>query len=224
MLRNKYCTSLRFATVFAALLFLTTGCSLSRESTDVTNQKTLATIQEELAKVQTDLLEEQNERKALEDELASLTETLTIRTGMLEGLLAQSQATEQLLTQKENESQVFSSIRDSIDLLANDRLLLIEIRKEPPIERDNATKHWRNIKLIATQSDPTLSRPASRILDASDAFFSWREKTFTSQEEATTDFFTTGAGTYRDEIEDFKKKVLFMLILRLDAIIQQTDS
>ena len=208
MLRKKHCALLRFATIFAAFLFIFSGCSLSRESADVTNKKTIETIQEELAQVQTDLLKEQSERKALEDELASLTETLTIRTGMLEGLLAQSQATEQLLTQKENESQVFS----------------IEIRKEPPLERNNATKHWRNIKLLATQSDPTLSRPASRILDASDAFFSWREKTFSSQEEATTDFFTTGAGTYRDEIEDFKKKVLFMLILRLDAIIQQTDS
>ena len=62
--KKKYCALIRFATVFAALLFLITGCSLSRESTDVANQKTLATIQEELAQVQTDLLEEQNERKA----------------------------------------------------------------------------------------------------------------------------------------------------------------
>jgi hypothetical protein len=224
MLRKNHRNLLLFVLVLTMFSLLTNSCSLSRESTDAPSSKTIEIIQEELAKVQTDLLEEQNKRKLLEDELVSLTETLTIRTGMLEGLLAQSQTTEQLLVQKENESQVFSSIRGSVDLLINDRLLLIQLRKEAPIERNDATEHWRNIKLLATQSDPALSRPASRILDASDAFFSWREKTFSSQEEATTDFFTTGAGTYRGEIEDFKKKVLLTLILRLDTIIQQTES
>ena len=46
------------------------------------------------------------------------------------------------------------SIKSTIIKFENDKLLLVELRKEVPTTRLQAQEHWQNVKVIAIQSDP----------------------------------------------------------------------
>lgn len=213
-----------FAAACSSAVATPTSAPTGSGSSQETVSADVAALQRQLDDLRGDLEREQQRGDGLESELDEITQTLDLRTAMLEGLLTEAQTTDALLSQKEAVDRVIATVRETTDVLDNDRSLLIELRKDTPPARTEAEDHWRNIKSLAIRSDPSLSRPADRVLDAADAYFAWQEKDHATQQEATDDYFSSGAGAFFDEIEDFKKDVLFMLILRLDTIVQQAGT
>ena len=75
-----------------------------------------------------------------------------------------------------------ASLRTLVDRLAVDRLILVELRKDLPEERQPAAYYWGRIKGLAAQSEPSLSSTADKVLKALPVYFSWSETTFASPE------------------------------------------
>ena len=56
------------------------------------------------------------------------------------------------------------SIKSVILRFDNDKLLLVEIRKEIPQTRNEAQQHWKNVKTIALQTDSSLGPAIDKVI------------------------------------------------------------
>lgn len=183
-----------------------------------------APSQQQVQVLQEELQGERAQREKVEEQFQESQRTLEIRTAMLEGLLAETQAMDQLQESKEELERTIATVQDAAKALDNDRQLLIQLRKDPPPTKTLALEHWRGIKALAVKSDPSLARPVDRVLSAADPYYTWSEKQHSSNQEALQDYYASGADQYSTQMEELNKAVLLVLIFRIDAIIQQTGS
>lgn len=106
--------------------------------------------------------------------------------------------------------------------LAADRSLLLEMRKDPPDDRDEARRLWANIKQTAIQSDASLGPRVDRITRALSVYYNWlaavQSGTFDSVDEAQNAYVLSGAGAYSSAIDDFWKAVQLVISDRLDVL------
>ncbi len=186
------------------------------------NTDTIKQLQEELLSSQTSL-------ETLEIELAAAREGISSP--------AESPAAEEALKAiadlKNEISQLQSSAiqennsEDSIDMadsIENHRVLLVEMRKDKPIDRENAYAYWRSIKSVASLADPSLSSPVDKVILGIDNYFDWQERgpSQASQPEEYVDWLngydTSGAVSYELAIVRFNKDALLSLITELDLI------
>ncbi|MCH6554381.1 MAG: aldo/keto reductase, partial [Acidobacteria bacterium] len=67
----------------------------------------------------------------------------------------------------------FVSYGEAMEPLDPDRLLLVELRKDSPNDREAAREYWEGIKKLAVQSDPSLGPKADRVLRLIPAYFDY---------------------------------------------------
>ena len=99
-----------------------------------------------------------------------------------------------------------------------DRLLLVEMRKELPVDRSEAVAYWNNVKGLAAISDTSLVGKANIVITALPAYFNYLETDFTTQQDAILTFQLTGASDYEDATDDFWRAFALSLIDRLTIV------
>ncbi len=150
-----------------------------------------------------------------ESELASSTESVTsleTRNEELSDRVAQLQG------------QV-DGLEDAATTAENHRLLLVEMRKDPPDSRDGAFDYWNTMKERAVQANPALSSPVDRVILKVDNFFDWAERSPdaapTSEEYVAwlAERVTSGAAAYQESADAFFKDALLSTITQMEAIV-----
>ena len=105
------------------------------------------------------------------------------------------------------------------------RLLLVELRKDPPDTREGAFEYWGTIKDRAVRANPGLSSPIDRVILKIDNFFDWADRS--PNAEPTSDEYiewleervTSGAAGYQESADAFFKESLLSTISQLEAIV-----
>ena len=105
------------------------------------------------------------------------------------------------------------------------RLLLVELRKDPPETREGAFEYWNTIKDRAVRANPALSSPVDRVILKIDNFFDWADRS--PNAEPTSDEYTawlaervtSGAAGYQESADAFFKEALLSAISQMEAIV-----
>ena len=136
------------------------------------------------------------------------------------------------LTQLEssNGSDILNVIKESANTVEKHRLLLVEMRRDIPVDRDEARAYWSNIKAIAADADPALVTPIDRIILRIDNYFDWDERqpslnvsvddTYLAWLES---YSLSGANEYGTYVDVFTKDALLAIINQLDSIVTQLE-
>lgn len=124
----------------------------------------------------------------------------------------------QRLQDQERRAAPVPGLAEMAESLKADRLLLVEMRKEVPPNRDEATRLWTGIKPLAVASDASLGIAVDRVTRAIPAYYTWREADFGTQQEAQLTYFLTGADQFEAGMDAFWKAFTLVLIDRMDTL------
>ena len=136
------------------------------------------------------------------------------------------------IAELEEKAAEISTLQDRLSLYESalepvdpDRLLLIELRKDPPGDREAAREYWENVKELAVQSDPSLGPKADRVLRLIPTYFDYIEAAGEAQtcEGIFDAYFTSGVIDYFSVESDFERDLYLVLINRLDSLIVLTE-
>lgn len=105
------------------------------------------------------------------------------------------------------------------------RLLLVELRKDPPDTREGAFEYWNTMKDRAVRANPALSSPVDRVILKIDNFFDWADRS--PNAEPTSDEYitwlaervTSGAAGYQESADAFFKEALLSTITFKEALL-----
>ena len=162
--------------------------------------------------------------EALRDELDRQGETLAAAQSMTRDLQTEVSTGEgrvsalegQLASQAELTAQILE-FQQAITPLADDRLLLVELRKDTPDTLEDATAYWETVKELAVAADPTLGAKVDRVIDFLPIYFEWFEGEYNDTCESLQAFFDTGAVEFGTLSGDLQSDVFLLLINRIDA-------
>ena len=125
------------------------------------------------------------------------------------------------------------AVRELSDTIERHRLLVVELRKDPPETREVSTTYWNNIKTIAARADPALSSPADKVILKIDNYFDWNERSpnpaVPADEYANayfdwiSEFRPTGAEAYVDATESFTRDALLAVIVQLESVASKLN-
>ena len=98
-----------------------------------------------------------------------------------------------------------------------DRLLLYELRKEPPNDRKEAEAYLKRLKELASLADPVRLVPkANRVLEQAPLYYDWLEKDFEDSAERVSEYYVGGAQGFQIAFDEFKSMTLLTVINRLE--------
>ena len=124
----------------------------------------------------------------------------------------------------------FSEIRERADLVEKHRLLLVEMRRDIPVTREDARDYWSNLKSIAADADPALVTPIDRIILRIDNYFDWDERQPSLQVSVDDEYLAwlesyslSGASEYSAYVDVFTKDAMLAIINQLDSIVTQLE-
>ena len=169
------------------------------------------------------------ENEALSKKVSSLNTEITILETALQDNKVQLNVAIQEAELSEDElskmNTRLTSITQTIEKFENDKLLLVELRKEIPSSRAEAHNHWERVKDIAVVSDPTLGPKIDKVISMIDAYYDWLDQQ-PGANYTDTDFFNwivegniSGAINYTSEIGKFQNDALLAVIIRMDAAV-----
>ena len=124
----------------------------------------------------------------------------------------------QRLEDQERRAANVPGLGEIAERLKADRLLLVEMRKEVPPNRDEATRLWAGLKPLAVASDASLGIALDRVTRAIPAYYTWREAEFRTQQEAQLTHVLTGADQFEAAMTAFWKAFTLVLIDRIDTV------
>jgi len=129
------------------------------------------------------------------------------------------------LQSSQSQAQVnVEAIRDMSNTIERHRLLLVEIRKDPPETREETVAYWNNIRGIASRANPALSSPVEKVMLKIDNYFDWSDRspnTTRSSDDYVAwlaDYTTSGAIAYEAASATFTKDALLAVITHLDSV------
>lgn len=102
--------------------------------------------------------------------------------------------------------------------LSNDRLLLSEMRKDPPANRNDARTYWTGVKDLAIKSSPALGPMTDRIIASIQAHYNWSERNYSTTDQKDLSYVLTGANVYDNSSKAFWNAFLKVAIDRIDAV------
>lgn len=110
-----------------------------------------------------------------------------------------------------------TDLKDAITPLADDRLLLVELRKDTPDTLEEAEEYWERVKELAVAADPTLGTKVDRVITFLPTYFEWVDGEYDDTCEALQAFFDTGAVEFGTLSGDLQSDVFLLLINRIDV-------
>ncbi|MCY4624948.1 MAG: hypothetical protein OXC99_08120 [Chloroflexi bacterium] len=206
---------------------------------------TLDASQERVARLEASIAEKDSRYQELLDQVADFKEEVALTTATNENLmdeikrqgeaLAAAEAAQRglqvdltstqrqvraLETQIGGEAALTSQISgftEALVPLADDRLLLVELRKDTPDTLEEATEYWETVKELAVAADPTLGAKVDRVIQFLPTYFEWFEGEYTDTCESLQAFFDTGAVEFGTLSGDLQSDVFLLLINRIDV-------
>ncbi|MEZ4596644.1 MAG: hypothetical protein R3C32_07245 [Chloroflexota bacterium] len=110
------------------------------------------------------------------------------------------------------------------DVLATDRALLVELRKDIPATREEAIEHIARVTSLALASDPAgLGVIVSRVREAAPAWLDWRDGQYPTSQDASDAYARTGAAAFDVSWANLHDAALLTVVNRLDTIIDLAD-
>ena len=169
------------------------------------------------------------ERAALAEEVKSLSEDLLAARDDVDRLEAELEAAKKSRedTSRDDAEQRFQdtllqraeNLQRLAEVLDQDRLLLIEIRKPVPGERDQGLRHLRNIRRLVQHAGSELVAPLDKTLSLAPAYYDWldraEEEEFASLSESSV-LYDLWVTPYENARQDFLEDSLLLLIKHLD--------
>lgn len=158
------------------------------------------------------------ELQTLVDDLVVANESLTADNSTLQ------QAVDTLAQERDRLRASLQRFDDLYEPLEADRQLLFELRKGLPETRPEAEAQLERIRSLALASDPArLGRLVDRVEETAPAFLDWRFGDFSSSEEFTSAYISTGANAFDTTMEEFRSEVLMAVANRLDGLLTILD-
>ncbi|RIH81672.1 hypothetical protein [Calidithermus roseus] len=118
-----------------------------------------------------------------------------------------------------------NQLRNLAGQLEADRLLLAELRKDFPDDMDEAQAYLERLKELALKSDPARLGPlATRMVEKSSPYLKWRDKEYTTAEEAAREYARSGAREFQNLFNQFNNAVLQTVVTHIDALLSQLES
>lgn len=117
-----------------------------------------------------------------------------------------------------------SELYEELNRMEKHRLLLVEIRKDPPLSREDAVEHWTKIKAVASKANPSLSSPADKIMITIDNYFDWKDRNPSASASSgelaywIDDYELSGASAYDKAILSFTGEAILAVISHMDSI------
>ena len=117
-----------------------------------------------------------------------------------------------------------SELFEELNRMEKHRLLLVEIRKNPPLDREGAIEHWTKIKAVASKANPSLSSPADKIMITIDNYFDWKDRNPAASSSSgelaywIDDYELSGASAYDKAILSFTGEAILAVISHMDSI------
>jgi hypothetical protein len=215
-------------TVIVGLLSLATGLWLGSAVLDSSDHK--------VSDRQTDVETFQPEPEVPSSASQSLTEELAAATHLNGSLVAQLSAAEEQVSglEKQVESIQSQIVGGQVNLetlkemsydVEKHRILLVELRKNPPQTREEAITYWNLMKTIATRADTALASPAGKVILKIDNYFDWSARTpsvTTSTDDYINwlaDYVTSGAAAYEEATATFIREALLAVITEMDTVV-----
>ena len=179
--------------------------------------------------LQSQITSNELENEVLSKKVSSLNAEITIlETALQDNKVQLSTAIQEAEISEDELSKMntrLDSITKTIEKFENDKLLLVELRKEIPASRFEAHSHWERVKDIAVVSDPTLGPKIDKVISMIDAYYDWLDQQ-PGANSTDTDFFNwivegniSGAINYTSEIGKFQNDALLAVIIRMDAAV-----
>ena len=181
-------------------------------------------LQDQVAGFKEEIAQANAESAALRDEMDRQGETLAAAQEMTRGVQSDLADAEdrvgalegQLADQEELAAQI-AEFQTAIAPLADDRLLLVELRKDTPDTLEDATEYWETVKDLAVAADPTLGAKVDRVIQFLPTYFDWFEGEYSDTCESLQAFFDTGAVEFGTLSGDLQSDVFLLLINRIDV-------
>lgn len=133
-------------------------------------------------------------------------------------------ALKELANKSSGDTNLGSKLYEELNRMEKHRLLLVEIRKDPPIAREGAIEHWTRIKTVASKANPSLSSPADKIMITIDNYFDWKDRNPAASSSSgelaywLDDYELSGAIAYDKAILSFTGEAILAVISHMDSI------
>ena len=171
----------------------------------------------------TELRKQAGELQSRLDETVGEIATLRASSDLVSGLEESVASLSRQLENVPSSPEILVDILKVAEGLENDRLLLVDLRKDTPGDREDAMRFWLDIKGRAIKSDASLSPKVDKVSIALPSYFNWLERSFSSIEESNLSYLLTGASGYQSSVDDFWEAFLLVVIDRIDALLVVTS-
>ena len=127
------------------------------------------------------------------------------------------------------EAAKLDTLEEMYDSLDRHRLLLLELRRENPANRERSLAYWSNVQDVARNANPALASPAEKVLVRVDNYYDWRDSgpdpsesvdEYLDWREAYT---TSGAVAYDEATFSFNRQALLSVVNRMDTLLSQLE-
>lgn len=191
--------------------------SVTQANLDKTQMLLLAT-KANLTKIEAELRDSLQKLQATKEDLSTAQKELSTTQANLRLTTDQVKSLNGTLTQ----------VKKIVSKLDNDRLLLIELRKDLPETRAEAKEYWSNVKRLAVNADPALGPSVDKIIVQIDAYFDWIDAM--PGGDATSEeiliwlldeyYYVYSAYRYSDAIEAFQEGALLVVVTHIDMAVE----
>ena len=121
------------------------------------------------------------------------------------------------------------TLEEMYDSLDRHRLLLLELRRETPADRDDSLAYWSNLHRVAVDANPALSSEAEKVLVRIDNYYIWKDggpdpsdsvDEYLDWREA---YAPSGAEAYEEATLVFNRQALLSVVNRIDTVLSLLD-
>ena len=122
-----------------------------------------------------------------------------------------------------------ATLEEMSDSLDRHRLLLLELRRDTPAEKDDSLAYWSNVHRVAADANPALSSEAEKVLVRIDNYYAWKDggpdpsdsvDEYLNWREA---YAPSGAEAYEEATLAFNQEALLSVVNRIDTVLALLD-
>ena len=171
-----------------------------------------------------------------EEQMVSALQTLTQMESDMEMLssagkqaVTLEEQIQSIQSQMESQQSNLETLTEMSDSVEKHRLLLVELRKDLPLTREDSVAYWNTMKAVASNADPALAPPVDRIILKIDNYFDWNERTPSPTAPADyhldwlAEYSISGAIDYEDASVTFTKEALLSVISQMDTVVSSLN-
>ncbi len=122
-----------------------------------------------------------------------------------------------------------ATLEEMYDSLDRHRLLLLELRRETPADREDSLAYWSNVHRVAVDANPALSSSAEKVLVRIDNYYTWKDGGPNPSDSVDEyldwrkAYAPSGAEAYDEATLVFNQQALLSVVNRIDTVLTLLD-